>query len=109
MTESLIKRIKLIARPLLHNCNLSTSCWGHAVLHTTDVIQLRPTTYHTTFPLYLVHGNAPGIFHLRKFGCMVYAPISPPKHNLLLSTWSHLLKIYLQPGMLIVYLMRIIF
>jgi hypothetical protein len=30
LVESLIKRIKLIARPLLQYCNLSTSCWGHA-------------------------------------------------------------------------------
>ena len=40
LAESLIKRIKLIARPLLHNCNLPTSCWGHAVLHAANLIQL---------------------------------------------------------------------
>ena len=42
---------ELVARPLLHNCNLPTSCWGHAVLYATNLIQLRPTAYHTTFPL----------------------------------------------------------
>jgi hypothetical protein len=40
LTKSLIKRIKLIARPLLHNCNFSISCWSHAVLHTADLVQL---------------------------------------------------------------------
>jgi hypothetical protein len=40
LAESLIKRIKLIARPLLHNCNLPITCWGHAVLHATDLIHL---------------------------------------------------------------------
>jgi hypothetical protein len=40
LAESLIKRIKLIARPLLMNCNLPTSCWGHAVLHVAHLIQL---------------------------------------------------------------------
>jgi hypothetical protein len=40
LVESLIKRIKLIVRPLLHNCNLSISYWGHAVLHAADLIQL---------------------------------------------------------------------
>jgi hypothetical protein len=40
LAESLIKRIKLIARPLLHNSNLPISCWGHAVLHTAVPIQL---------------------------------------------------------------------
>ena len=81
LAESLIKRIKLIARPLLHNCNLPTSCWGHAVLHAADLIQLRPTAYHSTSPLYLTRGNPPSISHLRKFGCAVYAPISPPQRT----------------------------
>jgi hypothetical protein len=40
LTESLIKRIKLIARPLLHNCNLPITYWGHAVLYAADLIQL---------------------------------------------------------------------
>jgi hypothetical protein len=48
LAESLIKRIKLIARPLLQGCNLPTSYWGHAVLHTADLVQLRPTAYHTS-------------------------------------------------------------
>jgi hypothetical protein len=38
--ESLFKRIKLISRPLLHNCNLPITYWGHAVLHTVNLIQL---------------------------------------------------------------------
>jgi transposase InsO family protein len=40
LAESLIKRIKLIARPLLMNYKLPTSCWGHAILHAADLIQL---------------------------------------------------------------------
>jgi hypothetical protein len=67
----MIKRIKLIARPLLQGCNLSTSCWSHAVFHAVDLIQLRPTAYHTTFPLQLVCGDQPNISHLQKFGCDV--------------------------------------
>jgi hypothetical protein len=76
LAESLIKRIKLIARPLLQNSNLPTSCWGHTVLHAADLIQLRPTAYHTTSPLQLVRENPPSISHLRKFGCATYVPIS---------------------------------
>jgi hypothetical protein len=81
LVESLIKRIKLIARLLLHNCNLPITCWGHAVLHAADLIQLRPTVYHSVSPLCLVRVNAPSISHLRKFGCVVYALISPPRHT----------------------------
>ena len=38
VAESLINRIKLIVGPLLMNCKLPTSCWGHAVLHAVDLI-----------------------------------------------------------------------
>jgi hypothetical protein len=38
LAESLIKRIKLIARPLLQDCNLPTTCWGHTVLHDVDLV-----------------------------------------------------------------------
>jgi hypothetical protein len=81
LVESLIKRIKLIARPLLHNCNLPITCLGHVVLHIADLIQLRPTTYHITSPLYLVCANAPSMSYLGKFGYVVYAPISSPQHT----------------------------
>jgi hypothetical protein len=79
LAKSLIKRIKLIIRPLLHSCNLPITYWGHVVLHATDLIQLRPTAYHSSSLLCLVRGNAKSISHLRKFGCTVYAPISPPQ------------------------------
>jgi hypothetical protein len=81
LVESLIKRIKLIVRSLLHNYNLPISCWGHAVLHTVDLIQSRPTANHSTSPLYLARGNTPNISHLQKFGCAAYAPISPPQRT----------------------------
>jgi hypothetical protein len=81
LAESLIKRIKLIARPLLYNCNLPITYWGHAVLHAAELIQLRPTAYCSVFPLCLVRGNALTISHLRKFGYALYAPISPPQRT----------------------------
>jgi hypothetical protein len=81
LVESLIERIMLLARPLLQNCNLPTSCWGHAILHAGDLIQLRPTAYHTTSPLQLVRDDPPSISHMRIFGCVVYVPISPPKRT----------------------------
>ena len=33
LVESLIKRLQLIARPLLFRTKLSLSAWGHAILH----------------------------------------------------------------------------
>ena len=78
LAESLIKSIKLIARPLLQHSDLPISCWGHVVLHATALIQIRPTTYHDYSPLQIVCGKKPNISHLRIFGCAVYVPISPP-------------------------------
>jgi hypothetical protein len=40
LAESLMKRIKLIARSLLHSCNLPITYWGHAFLHDANLIQL---------------------------------------------------------------------
>jgi hypothetical protein len=54
LDESFMKRVKLVTRPLLMNCSLPTSCWGHAVLHAADLLQLRPTAYHDSSPLELV-------------------------------------------------------
>ena len=59
LAEALIKRIKPIARPILQGCNLPMTCWGHAVLHAADLIQLRPTAYHTSSPLQMVRGDFP--------------------------------------------------
>jgi hypothetical protein len=81
LAECWIKRIKLVARPLLQSCNLPTSCWGHAVLHAADRVQLCLTTYHTTFPLQHVRLDQPSISQLWKFSCAVYTPISPPKRT----------------------------
>jgi hypothetical protein len=81
LAESLIKRTKLITRPLLQGCNLPTSYWGHAILHAAGLVPLCLTTYHTASPLQLVCGDQPSISHLWKFGCVVYTPISPPKRT----------------------------
>jgi hypothetical protein len=81
LAESLIKRVKLIVRPLLQNCNLPTSCWGRVVLQAADLIQLCPTAYHSTSLLQLVRGNTPNISHLWKFGYAVFVPITPPQYT----------------------------
>jgi hypothetical protein len=81
LAEALIKRIKLIARPLLQSCNLPNTCWGHVVLHAAALINFRPTAYNIHSSIQLVQGVIPKISHLRKFGCMVYVPIPPPQRS----------------------------
>ena len=78
LAESFIKRIQLIARPLLMRAKLPISAWGHAILHAAALISIRPISYHEFSPLQLVHGQEPNISHLRIFGCAVYIPITPP-------------------------------
>ncbi|CAI0405063.1 unnamed protein product [Linum tenue] len=81
LAESFIKCLQLIARPLFMITNLSASCWGHAILHATNLVHIRPTSYHEQSPLQLVFGNEPNVSHLRIFGCAVYVPIAPPQRT----------------------------
>ena len=81
LAESFIKRLQLIARPLLMKSKLPISCWGHAILHAAALIRIRPTSYNKTSPLQLVFGHIPNISHIRIFGCAVYVPIAPPQRT----------------------------
>lgn len=81
LAESLIKRLQLIARPLLMRSKIPVSAWGHAILHAVALIRIRPTSYHKYSPLQLVFGEEPNISHLRIFGCAVYVPIAPPQRT----------------------------
>ena len=59
LAESLIKRLQLIARPLLMKTKLPASTWGHAIMNAASLIRIRPTSYHE-YPLhnlYLVHNQ----------------------------------------------------
>ena len=79
LAESLIKRLKLITRPLILNAKLPFTVWGHAILHAAALIRVRPTAYHEYSPIQLVRGHEPNVSHLRVFGCAVYVPIAPPQ------------------------------
>ena len=46
LVESFIKRLQLIARPLLMKTKLLTSVWGHAIMHAAALVRIQPTTYH---------------------------------------------------------------
>ena len=81
LAESLIKRLQLIARPILMRTKLPISAWGHAILHASTIIRIRPTSYHKFSPLQLAFGQEPNISHLRIFGCAVFVPIAPPQRT----------------------------
>ena len=81
LAELLIKRLQLIARPLLMKTKLPTYVWGHAILHAATLVHLRLINYHKFSSLQLVLGQEPNISHLRIFECGVYVPIAPPNRT----------------------------
>ena len=81
LVESLIKRLQLIARPLIMRTKLPISVWGHVILHAGALIRIRPSAYHKYSPLQLPFGQEPNISHLRTFGCAIYVPIVPPQRT----------------------------
>ena len=76
LAESFIKCLQLIARPLLMKSKLLTSVWGHAILHATSLVRIRPSAYHKYSPLQLVFGIPPNIFLQQTFSHAVYMPIT---------------------------------
>ena len=64
LAKSFIKRLQLIARPLLMKTKLPTSAWGHAIMHAAALVRIRPTTYHEYSHSQLVLGKQPNISHL---------------------------------------------
>jgi hypothetical protein len=60
-------------------CNLPSSALRHTILYAAALIRLRPVVSQKKFPLQLVSGREPNLSHLKKFGCVVYVPISPPQ------------------------------
>ncbi|KAL4025503.1 hypothetical protein IC575_013904 [Cucumis melo] len=81
LTKSFIKRLQLIARPLLMRAKLPLFIWGHAILHAASLIRIRPISYHKYFPTQLAYGQEPNISHLRIFCCAVYVSIFPPQRT----------------------------
>ena len=64
LVESFIKRLQLIARPLLMKTKLPTSAWGHAIMHAAALVRIRPTTYHEYSSSQLVLRKQPNNSHL---------------------------------------------
>ena len=77
LAESFIKRLQLIAKPLLLKTKLPLSAWGHAIIHAAHLIRLCPTANHNLSPLQLAKGYHLNISHLRVFGSVVYVSIAP--------------------------------
>ncbi|GJZ10475.1 hypothetical protein Tco_0545234 [Tanacetum coccineum] len=98
LAESLIKRLQLIARPLIMRTKLIVSMWGHAILHAASLIRMRPSANHKYSPIQLASGQEPNISHLRIFGYAVFPRVRGVKKNQEKDvTWCELSLLYLDP------------
>ena len=52
LTESLIKRLQFIARPLIMRTKLPISIWGHAILHAVALLRIRPSALPSTISIW---------------------------------------------------------
>jgi hypothetical protein len=79
--ETGIKLVQSIARPILLQSNLPPTAWGHAILHASDLLNLRPATHTQCTPTAMATNTTPNISFLRSFGAAVYVPINPTKRT----------------------------
>ena len=59
LSKLLIKRLQIIARPLLMKSKLHVSAWSHVILHTVSLVHFRPNVYHKYYhcKLYLANNQ----------------------------------------------------
>ena len=60
---------------------LPTFVLGHAIMHATTLVYIRPTSYHEYSRSQLVFGKQPNISHLQIFCCVVYVLIAPTQRT----------------------------
>jgi hypothetical protein len=77
--ENAVKLIQNVARTILLSSQLPSSCWGYAVLHTTQILRLRPTSRETQSPYELVNALRPSVKNLKIFGTGVYVSVERTK------------------------------
>ncbi|KAM1377208.1 hypothetical protein ACFX2F_038847 [Malus domestica] len=78
LAETFIKCLQMIARSLVIRTKFPIAAWGHAILHATMLVRLRPVATQPYNVLQLVSGYELDISHMCNFGCAVYVSISPP-------------------------------
>ena len=78
LAEAYIKKVQMVARPLLLHAKLSATLWRHAILHVAVLLRLRPTLLNPITSQELLIDCTPNVSHLRIFGCRVWMPQPEP-------------------------------
>ena len=73
LAEAYIKKLQMVARPLLLHAKLLATLWGHAILHATALLRLCPTLLNPITSQELLIGRTPTFptyaFSAHKYGC----------------------------------------
>ena len=72
LAEAYIKKLQMVAKPLLLHTQLPATLWRHAILHAASLLRLRPTLLNSNSSQKLLIGRVPNVAHLRTFGCRVW-------------------------------------
>ena len=75
LAEAFVKKIQLVARPLLLHAKLSSSMWGRAVLYAAILLKLIPIMLYVQTPHELLIRRPPNVQHIRAFGYQVLVPL----------------------------------
>ena len=79
LAEAFVKKIQLVARPLLLHVNIPSSLWGHAILHAATLLKITLTLLNVQTPPEYLTGRPPNVDHLRTFGCHVWVSVPEPR------------------------------
>ena len=83
IVEAYIKKLQMVAWPLLLYAKLPATLWGHAILHATALLRLCPTLLNPITSQQLLIGRTPDVSHLRIFGCRVWVPRPEPLRRMI--------------------------
>ena len=83
LAEAYIKKLQMVARPLLLHAKLPATLWGHLVLHTAALLRLCPTLLNPITFQKLLIGCTPNISHLRIFASRVWVPRPEPLRQII--------------------------
>ena len=64
LAEAYIKKLQMVAQPLLLHTSLPAIVCGHAILHAASLLRLRSTLLNTISSQELLTGQVPSVAHL---------------------------------------------
>ena len=83
LAKAYIKKLQMVARPLLLLAKLLATLWGHVILHVAALLRLHPTLLKSITSQELIIGRTPNVAHLQIFGSQVWVPRLEPQRKMI--------------------------